>query len=275
MINLKTDKIYNSYIIETKDLDGAILSIKKFAKDLGFDKILIDTENHPDFRIINRDGDNYRVDMIREKILDDVLISPYIANFKIYVLCNSHKLNYDSKNTNQNILLKTLEDTPKNVIFFLVIDNQNKLLDTIKSRCIKIYDVFDFDEFNNLDDIKIYDVVKLICDYKYKNYIDFLDFFEEYDKKIINKFIPIYIQFLRDSIVYKMTYDDNLIKLKKIKDYIIEFSSNNKREIIEYMIDGFITLENDKNVNVDKSLIIADLLYNIRFKFKNEEINYE
>ena len=270
MIKISTEKIYNSYIIETNNLESAILSIKNFARDLGFDRNLLDSDNHPDFRIINREGDNYKVDMIREKILDDILIAPYVSNFKIYVLCNCHKLNSDSKNTNQNILLKTLEDTPKNLIFFLIIDNLNKLLDTIKSRCIKIYDREVLYELDDLDDLILNDAIKLICDYRYKNYIDILEFFEQYDKKNVDRLVYIYIQFLRDGIVYKETYANDLIKFKKYNDYIIEFSSNNRKEIIEYMLDGFIDLANNKNMNIDKSLIIADLLYNTNFKFKNK-----
>ena len=38
----------------------------------------------------------------------------------------------------QNCLLKTLEEPPSYVVIILIVSNQNKLLNTIKSRCIKM-----------------------------------------------------------------------------------------------------------------------------------------
>ena len=45
----------------------------------------------------------------------------------------------------QNALLKTLEEPPAYDIFFLVTSNANKLLETIRSRCITIKDNEDID----------------------------------------------------------------------------------------------------------------------------------
>lgn len=45
----------------------------------------------------------------------------------------------------QNCLLKTLEEPPKFVTIILIVSNENMILNTIKSRCLKIY-------FNNLSD---------------------------------------------------------------------------------------------------------------------------
>jgi DNA polymerase-3 subunit delta' len=45
----------------------------------------------------------------------------------------------------QNCLLKTLEEPPEFVTIILIVSNENMILNTIKSRCLKIY-------FNNLSD---------------------------------------------------------------------------------------------------------------------------
>ena len=45
----------------------------------------------------------------------------------------------------QNSLLKTLEEPPEYIIIILITANENKLLNTIKSRCLKI-------SFNNLEE---------------------------------------------------------------------------------------------------------------------------
>ena len=264
MINLPIDKIYNSYLIETNNTANCILAIKSFAIKLGFDEKLLETNNHPDFRIINEEGISYKVDMIREKILDDIEISPYLSKFKIYILCNCDKLNSDSKNTNQNILLKTLEDTPKNVMFFLLINNQNKLIETVRSRCIKFHDKnYDYDDYNYEE---IIDAIKMLCNYKYNSYVDILNFYEQYDKSFVEKIVSFYIIFLRDCLVYKMTYDESLIVLNHVKNYIIDFSSNNKNNIINFFLDGFINIDSEKNINTDKNLLISNLLYGVNLK---------
>ena len=48
----------------------------------------------------------------------------------------------------QNALLKTLEEPPEYAVIILVTSNENLLLNTIKSRCIKIL-------FSNLSDEEI------------------------------------------------------------------------------------------------------------------------
>ena len=70
------------------------MSINNFAEKLGFEKSLLDSNNHPDFRNINREGDNYRVDMIREKILDYVINASYVASFKIYVFLQFSQIKF-------------------------------------------------------------------------------------------------------------------------------------------------------------------------------------
>ena len=44
----------------------------------------------------------------------------------------------------QNCLLKTLEEPPEYVIIILIVSNESKLLNTVKSRCVKI-------EFSRID----------------------------------------------------------------------------------------------------------------------------
>ena len=50
----------------------------------------------------------------------------------------------------QNCLLKTLEEPPEFVTIILVSSNENLLLNTIKSRCMKV-------KFKNIDNKELYD----------------------------------------------------------------------------------------------------------------------
>jgi len=60
---------------------------------------------------------------------------PIVSNKKVYIIDDSEYLTKDA----QNCLLKTLEEPPEFVTIILIVSNENKILNTIKSRCIKIY----------------------------------------------------------------------------------------------------------------------------------------
>jgi len=70
------------------------------------------------------------IDTIRE-IIRNVAYKPLESPYRIYLLDECHKLTNDA----QNALLKTLEDTPKHVIFILCTTDPQKLLAAILGRC--------------------------------------------------------------------------------------------------------------------------------------------
>lgn len=88
---------------------------------------------HPDLHFIYPDGNMLKVDQVRD-VLSTVYESAYEGTSKIYVFEDFHLANEHA----QNALLKTLEEPPKNVTFFLLCENSLKLLPTIRSRCKKL-----------------------------------------------------------------------------------------------------------------------------------------
>lgn len=68
---------------------------------------------------------------------------------KVYIINDSHKMTKEA----QNSLLKTLEEPPEYVVIILITENDNLLLNTIKSRCTKI-------KFNNLKDEEIEHILR-------------------------------------------------------------------------------------------------------------------
>ena len=73
--------------------------------------------------------DAFKVDDVR-KIKETLYESPTECDYKIYILNNAEKMNIKA----QNALLISLEDPPKNVIFFLLCTDAAVLLETIRSR---------------------------------------------------------------------------------------------------------------------------------------------
>ena len=94
-----------------------------------------DTHNHPDIIWVEHEKPTVlSIAEIRSQVIDTVDIVPYYGPYKIYIIKDAQLLN----DNGQNALLKTLEEPPEYAIFFLLTDNYDLLLDTIKSRCMKL-----------------------------------------------------------------------------------------------------------------------------------------
>lgn len=102
-----------------------------------------ENSNNPDIIVIDEQGDSIKTEQIKE-LTSNVLEKPIQGNKKIYIINNSENMTKEA----QNSLLKTLEEPPEYVIIILVTCNENLLLNTIKSRCLKIV-------FKNLSDDEI------------------------------------------------------------------------------------------------------------------------
>ncbi len=94
---------------------------------------MADIGSHPDVSLISPDGKQLSVDKIRA-LRQDAYLSPAIANRKVYIIEKAETMN-DSA---QNALLKILEEPPQNVIFILITLSAEKLLSTVRSRCITL-----------------------------------------------------------------------------------------------------------------------------------------
>lgn len=106
--------------------------------------IMYDGNNHPDFKIINEIGETIKIEQIRN-LVNKMIEKPIVSNKKVYIINDFEKATKEA----QNCLLKTLEEPPEYAHIILISSNENLLLNTIKSRCMKI-------KFSNIDDKEIY-----------------------------------------------------------------------------------------------------------------------
>lgn len=74
------------------------------------------------------------VDVIRERINNDIVLKPYASSHKVYIIKDAEKMNQQA----QNALLKTIEEPPAYAVIILLTCNHNALLQTILSRCVTI-----------------------------------------------------------------------------------------------------------------------------------------
>lgn len=88
--------------------------------------------------ILTDEVDLYEIDAASNRGIDDIRelreavhTLPYKSKQKVYIIDEVHMLTKEAFNA----LLKTLEEPPSHVVFILATTEEDKLLDTIKSRC--------------------------------------------------------------------------------------------------------------------------------------------
>ena len=157
--NIKNNKISHSYIFSGNTGIGKFLLAKEYAKTVlcqGENKpcgkcdacITFEGNNNPDIVIIDEEDKSIKTETIKQMI-KSVYEKPLKSNKKIYIINNSEKMTKEA----QNSLLKTLEEPPEYVVIILITENQNLLLNTIKSRCTSI-------KFNGLTNDEIKQILK-------------------------------------------------------------------------------------------------------------------
>lgn len=90
--------------------------------------------SHPDFITIDDpEKKTVPVDLIRQARAD-IYVQPNEADRKIYLFPRAQDMGLPS----QNALLKVLEEPPAYGVFMLLTDNPEKLLPTVRSRCVEL-----------------------------------------------------------------------------------------------------------------------------------------
>ena len=273
MFTINTKNINNSYIVETSNFDEAIEYIKSIAIDMGFSRELVLNNTHLDLRIINckrpkEDNKNelrkIKIDEVREEIINDSAISPSIADRKIYIVYDFS----DASINIQNALLKTIEEPSEKVHFFFLVSNISTVINTIKSRSIIYFDNYDY-RLDSIYDKKNIDVdytLDIISYINIKSISDIYDYTENFfiNNYDIKLFIKLIRYFIRDTYVYKLTFDKNLLILKINFMYIEKFKELINNNKINQMLEIVDFLSKEIGTNVDKKLALNMFFINFR-----------
>lgn len=95
---------------------------------------------HPDLITVSRpldDSGNKKREIAVDQIRDmsaDAYVLPNEAKTKVYIIEEADTMNIPA----QNAALKLFEEPPQNVAFILCVENMEKLLITVRSRCVAI-----------------------------------------------------------------------------------------------------------------------------------------
>lgn len=219
--SIRQKNILHSYLFLGTDGIGKLLIAKEFAK-----KILCLEEsednctcksctcfnglNHPDFYLINEEGETIKVDSMRE-VTEKVIEKPIVSRKKVYIINDCDRMTKEA----QNCLLKTLEEPPEFVVMILISSNENIILNTIKSRCMSL-------KFRNIEDEELLKYSKEVLGY------------DEVSKNLLKSFYG--------SIGKAIKLKDSKEKYDEI-DVLI--SNLLKKDIIEIMLDGKIIYDKE------------------------------
>ena len=225
--------------LSNKDIDNIYNQITQ-KLDNPYHKIFIDKAN------------TILINSIRD-VKKNISLSLYENSYNVFIILDAEKLCYP-KNESANALLKILEEPNDKNLFILITSYKSKLIDTITSRCTKIYFpnidkklVKDF--FSNqykLEEDKIEIIASLCC----SNISSGIELMDNFNEKIetLNKMIQLLFYYDLE------TWQKFVTKLKgkeNLKYYL---------NLIEIFIIDIINYKKIKSKN------------NLRFKIYNKKI---
>lgn len=143
--SIELDKVGHAYIISGEADSGKKMLARAFAATLQCEKgglepcheckscIKFASGNQPDIITITHEKPGIiSVDEIREQLVDDITTKPYESKYKIYIIPDAELMNQQA----QNAILKTIEEPPQYAVILLLTSNLDKILETVRSRCI-------------------------------------------------------------------------------------------------------------------------------------------
>lgn len=247
----RTRNILHSYLFLGTSGIGKKLIAKEFAKQIlcveNKDNceckscLCFETSNHPDFIMVNEAGENIKIDEIR-KITEKVIEKPIISSKKVYIINDCDKMTKEA----QNCLLKTLEEPPEFVVIILISSNENLILNTIKSRCMKL-------QFKNIPDEELKKYAKDVL---------------EYDD-ITDNILKTFGGSIQKAIILKENKEKYLLIDKLVENL-------SKKDIIDILLEAKILYDKENIYEILDYLIVC--LYskskdNIRYIYGIERVN--
>ena len=230
------------------------------------------SNNNPDFIEIPEYGNSIKIAQIRE-LQEKIYQKPIVSSKKVVIIDNSEKMTEEA----QNSLLKTLEEPPEYIVIILITSNENKLLNTIKSRCLKL-------SFVNIDSKEMLEYIDKnqeiqkpsqsileLCNGSIGRLIKINDNIEEYNqidvitKDMISGRIPNVVKLINK---YEVLYKSKEI-IFDLLDYMIAIVYSHIKKNADYRskfinIIGIINNAKTKlNSNTNYDMCIDEMLFKI------------
>ena len=237
------NKLSHAFLVETNNIPKCLDDIKTIIKIINKNDEndvdnLIDLGNLPSLIYIEADGSSIKKVQI-EDMMNKFSTKPIYSKYNNYVIIGAEKMNDSSSNT----LLKFLEEPEDNIIGFLLTNNKENVLPTIKSRCEIIH--VDYDVDNEFDE-------------------ELLNIAYEYDDKIFNS-DDVFIN--KDIIFSKYSDREDIEKILLIlfyKYYNMLLSNLSEKDRLEKIIGIIQNKLNLIQYNVNLELLLDSFVIEMR-----------
>lgn len=279
-------KLSHAYIIEGSELSGrdefiqniaAALLCEKVTSGAGIGELVpcgkcpscikAATKNHPDIiHVIHAKPTVLSVNEIREQVVSDISIKPYYGPYKIYIIYDAQLMNENA----QNALLKTIEEPEPYGIIFLLTDNEDRFLQTIRSRCIRL----------SMEAVPRGDIADALLDEDGQQVIKALEGVLRSDAFQINKtakemeamnrqqVVRIAGLWVRDLLVYKSTGDRGRLYFVAYEQSIRSMSASMTYEDINECLEVVDKVKARLSANVKAEAAFENMLLQIRHRIK-------
>ena len=210
--------------------------VNKFKiNDLNKSYKLILNNSHPNFHLIDvlTDKKIIEISQIRQMI-NYANKSAFNNRERIVLIDNAENLNLNSLNA----LLKIVEEPNENIIFIIIFDNNKKILNTLKSRCLKFNLFLTFDQsietVNTIIEKNVYDLISKDLINHYNTTGDFIN--------LIN------FSLLSKIDLSEISLKNFLINLIDEKHYKKDgFIKNNIYKYVEFYLLNLMKFKNSRN----------------------------
>ena len=251
----------NFILSKNEDLNYDIKNFEIYSENKSFS--LVKNNLHPNFFLVDvlEDKKYIDIDQIR-KMINYSNKTTFNENIKIILIDNVEYLNKNSLNA----LLKVTEEPNQNTLFLLVYNNNKKLLDTLKSRCINFNFFLNFE--NSID------IANKILNKNILNFINF-ELINHYDTPgnlvnlynfSLNENFDIRSMKLKEFLTY--IFNNNFLKknffikeniYKFVEFYLYKLMINNKNQNIDFIYSDFVKKIFDiKNFNLDPEIFFIE-----------------
>ena len=307
---VQQNKVSHAYILNGQRGSGKKMLAKLFATTLQCETgksepcnecrscIQANNGNHPDIITVKHEKPgSISVDDIRSQVNGDIMIKPYSSPYKIYIIPEADLLTVQA----QNALLKTIEEPPEYAIIFLLTENADSLLPTIRSRCVmlKLRNIKDklvkkylmeqlqipdyqadlcaafaqgnigravmlakSEHFNEIKEEAI-QLLKYINEMELSEIVSAIKEINKY-KLEVTDYLDIITIWYRDVLLYKATKDVGSLVFGDQLKYIKERASKSSYEGIETILESIKKAKVRLKANVNFDLVMELLLLTIK-----------
>ena len=307
---VQQNKVSHAYFLNGQRGSGKKMLAKLFATTLQCETgksepcnecrscIQANNGNHPDIITVKHEKPgSISVDDIRSQVNGDIMIKPYSSPYKIYIIPEADLLTVQA----QNALLKTIEEPPEYAIIFLLTENADSLLPTIRSRCVmlKLRNIKDklvkkylmeqlqipdyqadlcaafaqgnigravmlakSEHFNEIKEEAI-QLLKYINEMELSEIVSAIKEINKY-KLEVTDYLDIITIWYRDVLLYKATKDVGSLVFGDQLKYIKERASKSSYEGIETILESIEKAKVRLKANVNFDLVMELLLLTIK-----------